>query len=350
MLKGRVTGALVSVALILGALATPATAQDEPRMKVNFISSLYQSIIYYNIIAAQELGYFEKEGVEVNMMSSSASIPFVAFIANGQADITKLDSTEVINAAAANIPVSVIFEMMQIGVDSIAVAEDSPITDITQLKGKTIGLTTDRDRPTLAKKLHRVGLTLDDVKTAVLGESGPTLANAFRNKTVDAVEGAPTDWLNIQANGIKVRLVSPPDLNPGNLFVINKDRTEEIREPITAFLRAWVKGAIAIHVDKEAVIAMLKKAVPDEWEREEFARQYLETAIQVHTPVTERYGDLRPEIWTTLQDEAVAVGEITEKVDPATFLDDSFIAAVNEGIDRDQIKADIEEWKKNNGM
>ena len=76
--------------------------------------------------------------------------------------------------------------------------------------------------------------------------------------------------------------------------MIDKNRVDELREPLTGFLRAWVKGNTAMEIDREAVIAMLKKVVPEEWENEEFARQYLETAIKVHTPVTELYGDLRP--------------------------------------------------------
>ena len=144
----------------------------------------------------------------------STTVPYVAFLSNGQADIVKLDSAEVVNAAAAGIPVSVIYEIMQIGTDAIAVADDSALTSVAELKGKTIGLISDRDSAGLAKMLMPAGLTLNDVTTVVLGDAGPTLANAFRKKTVDAISGAPTDWLTIQANGIRVRLVSPPDITP----------------------------------------------------------------------------------------------------------------------------------------
>src|SRR3546814_2021303 len=111
--------------------------------------------------------------------------------------------------------------------------------------------------------MDAVGETMDDIETVVVGEGGPVLANAFRHGTVDAIAGALPDWLALQANGIEIRDITPPEMaeTPANSFVLLKSRAEELKEPLQGFVRAWAKGAYVGKLDRQIGRASCRERV-----------------------------------------------------------------------------------------
>jgi NitT/TauT family transport system substrate-binding protein len=226
------------------------------------------------------------------------------------------------------------------------VREDSPIQSVADLKGKTIGLASDRDQITAQVALDTAGITIDEVETVVVGDSGPVLARAVRDNTVDVVAAAANDLTVLEANDIPSRDITPPEVseNPANSFVIHKDRIEELRPTVTAFLRAWAKGAEAAKVDREAVAAMARHNVPEEWEVEAGGQALLDASMKMILPQTPKHGQPQPEVWTAIQGPYIKFGVIGEEIDPASFVDDSFYEAAND-FDPAEVKAAIDEWR-----
>lgn len=336
--------------LLAGAMAMPsAAALAQDLTTVNVIMPLPRSAHFYPLIVGEALGYFEEEGVQVNLLPSSTTIPFVAFVQNGQADLAMLDPSETFAAVSAGADVKLVYEVMQNAPEGIAVSADSDVNDVSELAGTTVGLVSDRDRSTLAIALGTADLSIDDVSTVVVGEAGPTLANAFRNQTVSAIAGAVPDWLALQANGMEIRLITPEEVSdtPANSFVASTARIDELREPLQGFLRAWSKGMYVAEVDADVVAEMSKAAVPEEWENEEFGREFLDISIPMNVSSTERAGDLQPDVWAAIQPRMVAVGALDAETDPATFLDDSFIDFANDW-DREAVEADVQAWREAN--
>jgi NitT/TauT family transport system substrate-binding protein len=261
-----------------------------------------------------------------------------------------LDAPQVYQAVDTDQPVAVIFEDMQFAPEAIFVSNDSKIQKVEELKGTTVGLASDRDRITLQVALESVGMSMDDVQTAVVGDAGATLANAFRNQTVSAVAGGTSDMAAVEANGILIRDITPPAVseNPANSFVIWKPRMDELRDPVQKFLKAWAKGMEAGALDLDFTAAIMTKEIPEQWEKREVGMKLLQrTANQLHKPLTERRGDLQPAIWDRVQAPYIEIGEISKKLDPATFLDDSFVAGANE-YTKEELQADIDAYKEAN--
>jgi len=325
----------------------PAAAQG--LRTLNVIMPLPRSANFYPLIAGEALGYFEKEGVKVNLLPSSTTVPYVAFVQNGQAELAMLDAPQTFQSVQANIPIKVVYEAMQRAPEGIAVSGDSPIKNVAELKGTTVGLVSDRDRTTLAIALDTMGASIDDVKTVVVGEAGPTLANAFRKQTVSAIAGAVPDWLSLQAAGMKIRLITPAEVEdtPANSFVANSGKMDELRKPLTGFFKAWSMGMQVAKVDVEALAVMCRKAVPEEWENPTFGREFLDASIPMNYSVTPKLGDVQPEVWTRVQGPMVKLGELQKEIDPATFLDRSLIDPAND-FSREQIAADVAAWKSKN--
>ena len=336
---------LVSTALAVAAV--PAVAQD--LTTVNMINPLPRSTNFFPLVVGEALGYFAAEGVDVNLLPSDTSIPYVAFVQNGQADLAMLDPVETINARLAGANINTVFEVMQNAPEAIGVLDTSAYDSVDDLVGTTVGLVSDRDRAFLQASLDVVGKSIDDVQTVVLGESGPTLAAAIRDGQVSAISGAAPDWISLNANGINVRLITPEEMlaSPANTFAINADMIEEKRAAVEGFLRAWNKGMYVAKVNPEMVAQALRKGVPAEWENEAAGQLFLDMSIGMTVSTTERLGDLQSDVWTALQPRLLSSGAIAEQVDVTTFLNDTYIAAAND-FDRAQVEAEAAAWLEAN--
>lgn len=337
---------LIGTGFAVTAIPTIALAQNTT---VNLINPLPRSTNFFPLVVGEALGYFEDEAVTVNLLPSDTSIPYVAFLQNGQTDIAMLDPVETINAVNAGAPINTVYEVMQNAPEGIGVLDSSEYDSIDDLIGTTVGLVSDRDRSFLQAALDTVGASIDDVETVVLGESGPTLAAAVRDGNVSAISGAAPDWISLIVNDIPVRLITPEELltSPANTFAVNSETIEEKREAMEGFLRAWSKGMYAADVNPEAVAQMLRDAVPAEWENEEAGQYFLDMSIGMNVSTTELFGDLQIEVWDALQPRLLSSDAIESEVDEAAFLNDTYIEAAND-FDRAQVEADAAAWLEAN--
>jgi NitT/TauT family transport system substrate-binding protein len=303
----------------------------------------------YAAFVAEELGFYKDQGLEVTYDNGGdTTVPFIAFLVNKQVDLIMLDSTQVLQAVNAGQPISVIYEVMQYAPDRVSVKADSPIQSLAELKGKTIGLAGDRDQGTLQIILDFVGLSIDDVKTAVVGDSGPVLAKALRDGTIDAFAGGGNDTNGIESAGLKLRNITPSAAseNPGNVFVILNERKEELRDKVTRFLRAYSMANNAGLLGYKTVASIAKKVRPDQWENLPAGYKLLDTAAYQTTLVRTRLrGEPQPDVWARIQPPYVKLGELKAEVDPVTFIDGSFIEGAND-YTTEQVKAGLMKWQK----
>jgi len=129
----------------VGAVAlTASVASSQALDTINFLSANERTTSIYPQQVAQELGFFEAEGLEVNFLASATTIPYVAFLSNGDADLVMLDSAQVFQAVNTKQPISVIYEVMQFAPEGIAVKADSPTVLPFRSASPTIGI---RSRP-----------------------------------------------------------------------------------------------------------------------------------------------------------------------------------------------------------
>ena len=337
----------LTVSALLAATALPVAAQE--MTTVNMINPLPRSTNFFPLVVGEALGYFAEEGIEVNLLPSDTSIPYVAFVQNGQADLAMLDPVETINAVLAGANIATVYEVMQNAPEAIGVLDSSEYDSVDDLVGTTVGLVSDRDRSFLQAAMTAVGKSIDDVETVVLGESGPTLAAAIRDGQVSAISGAAPDWIALNANGINVRLITPEELlaSPANTFAASVDTLEEKRPAMEGFLRAWSKGMYVAMVNPEMVAQALRKGVPAEWENEAAGQLFLDMSIGMNVSTTERLGDLQTDVWTALQPRLVSSGAVPQEVDVTTFLNDTYIAAAND-FDRAEVEAEAAAWLEAN--
>jgi NitT/TauT family transport system substrate-binding protein len=331
----------MSTALAFTIVPNVSFAQDT----VTVIKPTPRSTVFFPLVVGEALGYFADEGITVELLPSDTSIPYVAFIQNGQADLSMLDPNETINALNAGANINTVYEVMQNAPEGIAVLAGGDYTSMSDLVGTTVGLVSDRDRAFLQAALSVAGHSIDDVTTVVLGESGPTLAAAIRDGNVSALSGSVFDWAALVANGIEIDTITPEELlaSPANTLAMNADLIEERRDVMEGFFRAWSKGMYVGDVNPDAVEAMLRQAVPEEWEVEAAGMGLFEGVLPMNISTTERLGDLQADVWTSVQPRMLSSGAIEAEVDVSTFLNDTYIDAAND-FDKDAVAADAAAW------
>lgn len=337
------------LALAATIAASSYTGTVAAQTEVTMINPLPRSTVFYPLVVGEALGYFEEEGVSVKLLPSDTSIPYVAFVQNGQADLAMLDQNETINAVIAGANINTVYEVMQNAPEGIAVSSESGVKSMSDLVGTTVGLVSDRDRAFLQAALDIAGHSIDDVKTVVLGESGPTLAAAIRDQKVSAISGSVFDWATLQAGGINLDLITPDELlaSPANTFAMDAGKIDEKREAMEGFLRAWSKGIHVSTINPDVVEKMLRDAVPEEWEDETSGKSLLAGVIPMNISVTENIGDVQTDVWTDIQPRLVSSGAIEKPVDVSTFLNDTYIESAND-FDRAEVEEEVKAWADKN--
>jgi NitT/TauT family transport system substrate-binding protein len=343
---------IIASAAFVGVLSLGSSVQAQDLKQVNFMSSNHATCSVYPQFVAAELGFFADEGVEVNLLNTATTVPYVAFLQNGDADVAMLDSAQVLQASEAGLPIKVVYEAYQHAPDGIYVLADSEITSLADLRDKTIGLASDRDLITTVIALDSIDETLEsmNVTTVVVGDSGPVMAGALQNGQIQAFGGSSTDKAGIEAAGVATRSITPAEVlrNPGNSFTVWGPTMEEKRDVITGFLRGWAKGQQAGVLDTKLAASTCAVHIPEQFEDPQHGFNIVSNGVYVNQlRRTKEFGELQPDVWTAIQRPYVKQGEIAAEIDPAVFLDSSFIEAANSWT-TDDVKANMNAWKEAN--
>jgi NitT/TauT family transport system substrate-binding protein len=215
---------------------------------------------YGPLFLAKEKGFFEKNGIDVELSIVEGLAERKQALASGKIDgmATALDVQ--VTLAAANIPVSVVWALDDsFGGDGILVKNE--INDIKDLKGKTMAFEVGSTSHMLAlTALEQGGLTEDDVE--VIQMSAGDAGAAFAAGKVDAaVTWEP--WLSkgSEANG-KV-LLTTKDL-PGiivDTISFTDDVIKNRPEDVKAFVKAMGEAMDFWKENKEEADEIMAKGL-----------------------------------------------------------------------------------------
>jgi NitT/TauT family transport system substrate-binding protein len=238
---------------------------------------------------------------------------------------------------------------MQNAPEVLSIVVDGPIKSLEDLKGKTIGLASDRDQVTAQVVLDTAGIDIEEVSTVVVGDSGPVVAKAIKDGAIQAYAAGINDTTVLAAFDIKMQDLTPAEvkINPANTFSVWKDRLDELRPSLEKFFRVWAMATRAGKLDRDTVAKMSKAAVPEEWENEQAGEALMDAAITLNYSVTPAFGDVEPDVWAKVQAPYLKFGQIEAELDPTTFLDGSLIAAANDFTDAD-VQAYLDKWNAAN--
>lgn len=174
---------------------------------------------------AEHEGIFEKHGVDVDIVNGADPAAMLAQVVSGDVDMASGSWINVATSVAQGVPVNVLAGNGMVSDETdnsgVLVSEDSGITSLAGLEGKTIGVVgvnTGGDIPVL-QALEGAGVDVDTVKEVAIPYSG--MQAALEQGTVDAV--VPADSFYHQM------------LDAGFVSISNPVREYQANMPVTVW-------------------------------------------------------------------------------------------------------------------
>lgn len=339
----------ISVAVLLAAVMTVAgcsqngpapvgteTAKPEGQTEakaelttLDVVLDWYPNAVHSFLYIAQEKGYFEEEGLEVNVLYPVNGNDAVALTAAGKADIGfYYQEDTIITKTNEAVPVKSIGTVVQGPVSIFAALEETGIQTPADFKGKTIGYSsTEFGKKAIETVVKNAGLSLDDIE---LIDVGFDLTSAMTTGNVDATYGC---FLNhevpaLEEKGFSVNYFSPTEYGVPEYYslilVAGEQNLSEKRESYTAFLRACKKGFDDMKADPaEALEILMANQSVDNFPLSE----YVETrSFEVLLPLMEQEGSpfltQDKEIWQNSIDWLTKEGITEKSLTPDDFVEE----------------------------
>ena len=189
------------------AFALPASAAD----KATVLLDWFVNPDHGPLIAAQELGYFADEGLEVELIAPADPNDPPKLVAAGQADAAVSYQPQLHIQVAEGLPLKRFATLVATPLNCLVVLEDSPIRGIPDLAGRKVGFSVGGfEDALLGAMLAGHGLGLDDVTLVNVNFS---LSPSIVSGQVDAVIGA---FRNFELNQMDL------SGNPGRAFYVEE--------------------------------------------------------------------------------------------------------------------------------
>ena len=196
------------IALLACFMATPALAAD----KMTLLLDWFVNPDHGPIIIAEENGYFEEVGLEVEVVApADPSLP-PRLVASGQADLAVSYQPQLHLQIHEGLPLVRVGTLVATPLNCLLVLEDGPIATPGDLKGKKIGFSVAGvEEAVLTAVLGKYGVTLDDIELVNVNFS---LSPSLMSGQVDAVIGA---FRNFELNQMDI------EGRPGRCFYIEEE-------------------------------------------------------------------------------------------------------------------------------
>ena len=254
-------------ALVLGFAALisgSATAQVQT-VRVGWCAKTVSSAASPFAIAAK-MGWFEKDGIKVDLVPLPGSTDCVKLVATKelQASLPSVEPLAIIRPQG--VKAKFFYTAYQANIYGIAVPEESPVKSIADLKGKKIGVTSMASAGVIvARALTKAaGMNPDsDVSIIVAGEAAQTAA-LLKSNQVDALSQFDTQYALTSNAGAKLRLLEHPEIRkfPSNGFVALEEYLKNNRKEAVALGRGYAKGTVFAIANPEAAIRILWEMYP----------------------------------------------------------------------------------------
>jgi NitT/TauT family transport system substrate-binding protein len=270
-------------------------------------------------------GYFEEEGLTLDVQAVDGSSQVLQAMSAGQAQIGAPGPGPVLGARARGLDVVFIYNLYPKSVFGILVEEDSGITEIGQLEGQVIGVgTADGAEVSFAEAiLTDHGMARDEDYTFLPVGDGGTAAVAFMRDEVAAYAGAVSDAAILRSRGLNLTEITPPEYLGffGNGFAVLREYAEANPEVVEGFGRALVRGQRFVEdpANQETALDHMAAGNPSESEDREFAAALLEAVVERTTPTDEfageGFGYQPPEHWEAIHQSLIDSGALEQPLE-----------------------------------
>lgn len=252
-MKKKILSLLMSGIMAFGLIGCGNTSinkdSEEGRKleEVNVVLDWYPNAVHSFIYTAIEKGYYEDEGLKVNIQFPSNTNDAISMTAAGKADLGIYYLQDVAIARGnEKIPVKAVGTIVQSPLNIILSLKDKNITNPKDLSGKKIGYGgTALSEGIISTMLENVG---EDPKNVDAVDVGFDLMSSMTTGKVDATIGCLVNHEvpQMEEEGFELNYFFPNEYGVPNyyelVFVTGENTLSRNSEKISKFLRASKKG------------------------------------------------------------------------------------------------------------
>jgi NitT/TauT family transport system substrate-binding protein len=265
--------------------------------------------------AAQLLGYYKAEGLDVTLLPSPQYGSAAQLVASGKADFGLGSSDQMLEWNSNGLPLLAVAATMQHDPQAIMVHKDSPIHDFKDLEGHTIAAQTGATWLKYVTSRYALRQTRQIPSTL-------SIANFLSDPGYVQQIFITSEPFFAKQGGAEVRtlLISSSGYDPYRVQFTNRDFAARHPDVVAKFVRASIRGWQSYLADPSATNAWLLKLNPAlNPAQEAYSAQALrDGGFVTGDPANPQTGRMTAERWQTLYQQLQPLGILHAPVDPAT--------------------------------
>jgi len=305
---------LVAVLILVGTLRKPpASPQQVP---LTLMLDWFPNADHVPLYVAQQLGWFQQQGLDLEIQVPAATADPLKLAAAGQVDLAINYQPEVVIARSEGLPVVSIGVLVEHPLTTVLFLKDSGIQEPKDLSGRKIGYAV----PHLQEILFRAFAEKNGITDYELVHVGFDITPALLTRRVDAVIGA---YRNYEKNELELEgheagffaleEYGIPDFY--ELVVITSEATlQEKRPALQAFVQVLQKAIDFCRAHPDSALSLYFAANPEV--RKELDRKAFFDTL----PLYAHRQTQDPERWNAFVDFAIQYGLIEKRPKPPLFV------------------------------
>lgn len=339
--------------------AEPSAGGPPVKLKV-LLGSKTWYMGYAPFVVALELGYYREAGVEPELVTCCGSTDVTKQIAAGQGDIGAPSPEPVIIGRQPDVGMKVryIYTAYRENIYGIAVPQGSPISRLSDLRGKTIGVASLGSGGVPAGKalLKTAGLDPEkDVRFIAVGE-GIQAATAIQQKRVDALSLWDAMYAEVETFGVRFTYLDKSAIEkyPSNGLIVRDDDLSAKAKAFGAFGRALAKGTLFTLENPEAAVRIVWKQHPETRPANKSEQEALADGMHVvqsrfhvwkiDNRTTKKWGYSEESEYRDFIDFMQQQGLVKVKVPVTDIITNQLVADFN-NFDEKKVRQQAKEWK-----
>jgi len=307
---------------------------------------------------ADAMGYFEDEGLKVDIVVTGDSTSIVQGIDSGSLDIGSTPPEPIWQAITKGSDLQLVYNYIRKQTGSLAVLDDSPITSLDDFSGALIGQYSLGTSNMLLSEgiLASAGLEPDVDYTHLAVGTGAAALQALTSGQVDALSLWDTEYAAFEAQGTPLRYFTTDEVASlfSTTYFTSQSYAADNAEAIEGFGRAMAKATLFTATNPEAALRIMYEAYPDTL----VAGNSIDEQLAVDLVALDRrielliagdpqgshswgaYDEDALLAWGTFAQEA---GIVDSAVDTVAAAPGTFVTAYND-FDADAVIAEAENW------
>lgn len=350
----------LSASLLLSACSSgTSTAEDGTALAtVRFALPTQMGANNAPLAVASALGYFEEEGLDVEIISTSDSTSIVQGVDQGSIEIGSTPPEPLWQTVASGGDVTLVYNYIRQQTGSVVSLADGPVQTLEDLEGKSIGQASLGSSNLLLSNgiLASVGMEEDVDFTNVAVGTGAAALQALESDQVQALSLWDTEYAAFEATGAELNYFTTPEVESlfSTTYFTSPDYLETNADEVAGFGRAMARATLFTSTNPEAALRVMYENYPETLLAGVSEDEQLETdlvalerriiLLNADDPQgTGTWGAYAPEAVDAWAAFAVEAGIVDAPIDAATHVSTDLVDQYND-FDADAVIAQAQDW------